>query len=123
MNRINLGPADTMPVNSVRQVVLDTGLPVALYRLPDGYFATDDVCSHGEASLAEGEIEDGEIVCPFHLIRMGFRTRGFATRLGVSAVGHFATVFAALMFGLRIVNDLLHPLHIDWRLVIDEFAS
>jgi nitrite reductase/ring-hydroxylating ferredoxin subunit len=28
--------------------------------------ALADTCSHGMASLSEGEIEDGKIFCPFH---------------------------------------------------------
>ncbi|OGB69976.1 MAG: hypothetical protein A2Y94_09035, partial [Caldithrix sp. RBG_13_44_9] len=42
------------------------GKPIAIFRLPDGYFAIEDICSHEEASLSEGEIEDGNIECPLH---------------------------------------------------------
>lgn len=74
MPRLHLAWAADLPVNAVRQIVLDTGTPIALYHLADGFFATDDRCSHGEASLAEGEIEDGEIVCPFHLGKFDIRS-------------------------------------------------
>jgi 3-phenylpropionate/trans-cinnamate dioxygenase ferredoxin component len=40
--------------------------PVAIFRLSDGYFAIEDVCSHEEASLSEGEIEDSKVECPLH---------------------------------------------------------
>lgn len=41
---------------------------IAVFHLADGFFALDDQCSHGVASLAEGEIdlEDGVVECPFH---------------------------------------------------------
>lgn len=61
------------------QVTLPDDRVVAVYCLPDGYYATDDLCSHGEASLAEGELEDYEILCPFHLGAFDVRT-GEATR-------------------------------------------
>lgn len=63
-----------MAVNSVRQFVPPTGPTVAVYRLADGYFATDDRCTHGEAELSEGDIEGDEIVCPFHLGKFAIRT-------------------------------------------------
>ncbi|MBO2448745.1 non-heme iron oxygenase ferredoxin subunit [Actinomadura barringtoniae] len=30
------------------------------------FYALDDACTHVGASLAEGYIEDGEVVCPWH---------------------------------------------------------
>lgn len=41
--------------------------PLACYRIGDEYYVTADTCSHGEASLSDGEIlSNGEVVCPFH---------------------------------------------------------
>lgn len=74
MQRILLGHVDDMAVNSVRQILVDGAPPIALYRLADGFFATADLCSHGEASLAEGDIEGDEIVCPFHLGKFDIRS-------------------------------------------------
>ena len=78
MNRIKVGPAVALPLNAVRQVVAPGQAPVAIYRLADGFYATDDLCSHGEANLSEGEVEGSEIVCPFHLGKFDIRT-GLAT--------------------------------------------
>jgi p-cumate 2,3-dioxygenase ferredoxin subunit len=55
-----------MHIDSVRQVRLPNGEMIALYRIADGYFATADLCTHGAACLSEGDIENDEIVCPFH---------------------------------------------------------
>ena len=66
MDRIKACPVSEMSPDSVIQVPRPEGEPIALYRLEDGYYATDDLCSHGSAYLSEGDIEDGNIVCPFH---------------------------------------------------------
>lgn len=49
-----------MPIGSVRQVLVPGRAPLALYRLADGFHVTDDRCTHGGASLSEGEV-DGEL--------------------------------------------------------------
>jgi len=41
--------------------------PVAIYNVEGRFYATHDLCTHAEASLAEGEIVDGDcIACPLH---------------------------------------------------------
>jgi nitrite reductase/ring-hydroxylating ferredoxin subunit len=40
--------------------------PIAVYNLGGKFYATDDTCTHGEASLAEGVVDGCNIVCPFH---------------------------------------------------------
>ena len=46
---------------------IDGMKPLAIYRLGDHVFATDDVCTHGEASLSEdGYIEDDKVICSWH---------------------------------------------------------
>ena len=39
---------------------------IAIYNLEGEYFATDDICSHAYASLADGYIEGTQIECPLH---------------------------------------------------------
>lgn len=58
----------------VFQVDLGDGRVLAVYRMDGDVFATDDLCSHGDASLADGEIEDGKIVCPYHMGSFDIRT-------------------------------------------------
>lgn len=55
-----LAPGEVMPVR------LEGRPPIALYNLDGEFFATDDTCTHGAALLSEGEVEDGDIICPFH---------------------------------------------------------
>jgi 3-phenylpropionate/trans-cinnamate dioxygenase ferredoxin subunit len=37
-----------------------------IYRIEDGYFATDGICSHEAVHLEDGLVIDGEIECPMH---------------------------------------------------------
>lgn len=71
---IRLCAIDDLSEDEVHRVELDGGHGIAVYLLDGEVFATDDLCTHGEASLAEGEIEDGKIVCPFHLGSFDIRT-------------------------------------------------
>ncbi|WP_444635046.1 non-heme iron oxygenase ferredoxin subunit [Cupriavidus oxalaticus] len=41
-------------------------IPIALYRLPDGVYATHDVCTHAYALLSEGFIDEHVVECPLH---------------------------------------------------------
>jgi nitrite reductase/ring-hydroxylating ferredoxin subunit len=42
--------------------------PIAVYRLEDGFYATDDTCSHAQASLSAGDVDLKEctVECPYH---------------------------------------------------------
>ena len=59
--------ADEVPVDEPLRVVLEDGHAVAVFLWEGSFYCTDDACSHGEASLSEGYIEDAEIVCPYHM--------------------------------------------------------
>ncbi len=57
---------DISPDTNTLRVVIN-GEAVCLYQLEDGsVHATQDRCTHGNASLADGYIEDGLIECPLH---------------------------------------------------------
>jgi nitrite reductase/ring-hydroxylating ferredoxin subunit len=58
--------AADVPIDTVRRITLPDGKIIAVYNLGGRYLATDDRCTHGHASLADGMIEDGSIVCPLH---------------------------------------------------------
>jgi len=40
--------------------------PVCLYNVGGAIYATHDTCTHGQASLADGFIDSGNIECPLH---------------------------------------------------------
>lgn len=40
---------------------------ICLYRITDGFYATDNKCTHGDADLADGLIQDDCLIeCPLH---------------------------------------------------------
>jgi 3-phenylpropionate/trans-cinnamate dioxygenase ferredoxin component len=45
-----------------------------LYRSEGEFFATDNRCTHAEALMSEGYLEDGCIECPLHQARFDIRT-------------------------------------------------
>lgn len=60
------GIDDISPDTNTLKVMVQ-GEAVCLYRLDDeSIHATADRCSHGNASLSEGYIDDGLIECPLH---------------------------------------------------------
>lgn len=50
------------------------GREVALYGVDGEVYATDNVCSHGQARLCEGFLEGHEIECPLHQGKFDVRT-------------------------------------------------
>lgn len=49
--------------------------PIAVFLTEDDeVFALDDTCSHQEASLADGWVEDCWVECPLHASRFDLRT-------------------------------------------------
>jgi 3-phenylpropionate/trans-cinnamate dioxygenase ferredoxin subunit len=69
-------------VCSVDDVAVGEGLritevspPIAIFRTEDGdFYAIDDTCTHQDASLADGWLEDCWIECPLHASRFDLRT-------------------------------------------------
>ena len=59
-------------------------IEVALYKLGDAIYATDMFCTHGQARLSDGFVEDGCIECPLHQGRFDIAT-GKALSLPVTA--------------------------------------
>jgi nitrite reductase/ring-hydroxylating ferredoxin subunit len=66
--------AADVPENGILRVVVAGYPPLAVYNLDGAFFVTEDVCSHGEASLSAGFIEGGCIVCPLHFGSFDIRT-------------------------------------------------
>lgn len=46
--------------------VTGSGAPISLFRCDGEIFALDDTCTHADASLAEGWVEDCQVECPLH---------------------------------------------------------
>ena len=64
--------ADVTPDLPLRVVVGDTAY--AVFNLDGHFYATQDQCTHGPGSLAEGFLMGAEVECPFHQGRFDIRT-------------------------------------------------
>ncbi|GGB79609.1 ferredoxin [Marinobacterium zhoushanense] len=64
-NWIPVSELEAIPDDDVIGVAVN-GHQIALYKVDGEVFATDNVCSHGQALLSDGFLEDGEIECPLH---------------------------------------------------------
>jgi 3-phenylpropionate/trans-cinnamate dioxygenase ferredoxin subunit len=69
-------PVSELPPGAARRVPPPLADPaIALFHTEDGQiFAIDDTCSHQDASLADGWLDDCEIECPLHSSRFDLRT-------------------------------------------------
>ena len=47
---------------------------VAVFLQGGRYFAIDDLCPHMGASLAEGEIDGDQVICPWHAAHFSVKT-------------------------------------------------
>ncbi|RCW74056.1 bifunctional 3-phenylpropionate/cinnamic acid dioxygenase ferredoxin subunit [Pseudorhodoferax soli] len=73
MNWIRIASAQDLQDDEVMAVTVGSAR-IALYRSAGEFFATDNRCTHAEASMSEGYLEDGCIECPLHQARFDIRT-------------------------------------------------
>lgn len=62
---------------------------IAVYRLDDGYYAIDDLCTHDGGPLADGDIEGDQVICPRHGARFSIRTGAALTFPAVTPVNSY----------------------------------
>ena len=66
-DRIAVCKANDMYAGEIRPATLPDGRVIALYNVDGAIYATDDLCTHGEASLSDEGTLTGKIVeCPWH---------------------------------------------------------
>lgn len=73
MNWIDVAAAEDFALGGFRTVDVD-GQLVAVFRLDDGYYAIEDLCTHDGGELTGGEIEGDCIACPRHGARFNIKT-------------------------------------------------
>lgn len=78
---------------------------IALYRLEDGYFATQNLCTHAAALLSNGEVVEGYIECPAHAGLFEIRTGKAAG----APVSHDLDTYPVRVTGERIEVELEDP--------------
>ena len=64
---------DQLPQDDVAAIVV-SGRELAFYSVEGEIFATDNICTHGQARLCEGFLLGHEIECPLHQGRFDVRT-------------------------------------------------
>ncbi len=70
-----LCPAEEVWEGAIRLAVLPGGHKLALYQLDGVFYATDDTCTHGAASLSEdGCVVGGRVECGWHNGQYDIRT-------------------------------------------------
>lgn len=62
---IDIASKDDVPEDDVMGIDLNTK-SIALYQVGGEIFATDNICTHGNARLCDGFLEGHEIECPLH---------------------------------------------------------
>jgi 3-phenylpropionate/trans-cinnamate dioxygenase ferredoxin subunit len=50
------------------------GIDVAVFKLEDGFYALEDVCTHDGAEIGSGVVDGDEIICPRHGARFCIKT-------------------------------------------------
>lgn len=63
--------ADLPPGDAVR---IDCSVPISVFNADGELYAIDDTCTHQDASLADGWLEDCQVECPLHASRFDLRT-------------------------------------------------
>ncbi len=64
-NWIDVTAADGVPEDDVIGIDI-AGKSLALYQVEGEIYATDNLCTHGNARLCDGFLEGHEIECPLH---------------------------------------------------------
>lgn len=70
---IKAARVEDVPVGGKTVVEVDDRI-LALFHLPDGFFALDDVCTHDDGPLSDGVMGESTIACPRHGAQFDIRT-------------------------------------------------
>lgn len=75
--------------------------PLAVYKIGDEFFLTEDTCTHALVSLSQGDVQDGRVHCPLH---------GGAFDIRTGAAVEFPCTVALKTFGIQREGDDLFGL-------------
>ena len=75
MPNYSLGPLSDLAPGSMAVYTVE-GAPILVLRVADELFAIDNICSHADAKLSEGEFDpdEGCVECPLHGSTFDIRT-------------------------------------------------
>lgn len=63
-----------LPEGEVTTITPPGMSPISVFHTEEGLFAIDDTCTHQDASLADGWVEDCKVECPLHESCFDLRT-------------------------------------------------
>ena len=89
---LRLCRADAVEEGEALRVEVDGRSPLAVFNVDGQFFASDDTCSHGDASLSEGYAENGQVECPWHSGRFCLKTGAALTFPAVEPIRVYRTV-------------------------------
>ncbi|WP_067567439.1 bifunctional 3-phenylpropionate/cinnamic acid dioxygenase ferredoxin subunit [Nocardia acidivorans] len=69
-----VGKLAELPVGEVITVNPPGLSPISVFHTEEGLFAIDDTCTHQDASLADGWVQDCTVECPLHESCFDLRT-------------------------------------------------
>ena len=70
---VTVCPTSEVPENSVKSFEVGNNV-IAVYNVGGEFFATDNECTHGAASLADGMLEGDVIECSLHFGAFNVKT-------------------------------------------------
>ena len=73
MDKIKTLKTSDLSLNSSKVINLG-GKQIALFNYEGEYYALDDMCSHAEASISEGDVYDCKVECPLHGAEFDLKT-------------------------------------------------
>jgi len=65
MARVKVADVSDVPEGTARAVDVG-GVAIALFHRPDGWYAIEHTCPHSGGPLADGDVEDHVVTCPWH---------------------------------------------------------
>ncbi|MGH9068072.1 MAG: bifunctional 3-phenylpropionate/cinnamic acid dioxygenase ferredoxin subunit [Acidimicrobiales bacterium] len=65
---------DELPPGEAVRIAAGVPAPIAVFNVDGELYAVDDTCTHQDASLADGWVEDGCVECPLHASQFDLRT-------------------------------------------------
>ena len=87
MNTIKLSEFENSPVSTIDI----NGTTVAVFKVDEDYYAIQNMCSHAEADLADGEVYDCKVECPLHGAEFDLKTGEALTLPATKPVSVFRT--------------------------------
>ncbi len=84
--------AQTTEIAPGERIVVEverTGLWIVIFNVEGQFFAIEDVCTHDDGPLGDGEIDGFEVECPRHGARFDVRTGDALTMPAVKPVSSF----------------------------------